>query len=301
MKAVARTGVGESLRERIDALVRAFPDDHIHVVDMRYRLSVPDFAGREVRWWEDERGALIAYAVWQPEFRTLDYGCDSRVAGYGFATGIVSWAAEWFQERARREGSNQTCWVKTLERSPLELSVVLQAMGFSRCAWSSVRLDCDLSQSIESPSLPPGFRIRRAVDCAVEDIVALHQAVFPKAGMNVEWRRATMMLADYRPDFDVVAEAPTGALAAFCIGWCAAFPAGSLGEIEPLGTHPAFRGHGLGRAVLLEITRRMQVAGVRRVSAKTWDDNPGAVHSYKSVGYAEAVRMPTFAREFSDS
>jgi ribosomal protein S18 acetylase RimI-like enzyme len=76
--------------------------------------------------------------------------------------------------------------------------------------------------------------------------------------------------------------------------------AGSLGEIEPLGTHPAFRGHGLGRTVLLEVTRRLHRDGIKRVSAKTWDDNLGAVRSYQSAGYAEAVRMPTFAREFSD-
>jgi mycothiol synthase len=299
MESVARRGPGKDVRDRIEALVRAFPEDHIHVVDMRYRLSAPAFADREVRWWEDERGALIAYAVWQPEFRTLDYGCDSGVAGKGLAASIVSWAVEWFEDRARSEGSNQTCWIKTLERSPLELSVVLEARGFSRCAWSSVRLDCDLSLRIDPSRPPPGFRIRRAVDRGDEELAALHRAIFPKVGMSDGWRRTMMSLSDYCPDLDLVAEAPDGALAAFCVGWCTTLPAGSLGEIEPLGTHPAFRGRGLGRAVLLEVTRRMQVAGVQRVSAKTWDDNLGAMHCYKSVGYAEAVRMPTFAREFA--
>jgi hypothetical protein len=121
MDAVARMGPGKDVRDRIKTLVRAFPDDHIHVVDMMYRLTVPDFANREMRWWEDARGALVAYAVWQPEFRTLDYGCDSRVAGTEMAARIVSSAEEWFTERARREGSTQMCWIKTLERSPLGL------------------------------------------------------------------------------------------------------------------------------------------------------------------------------------
>jgi ribosomal protein S18 acetylase RimI-like enzyme len=96
---------------------------------------------------------------------------------------------------------------------------------------------------------------------------------------------------------DLVAVAPDGRLAAFCIGW--ALSDHSETQVEPLGVHPDFQQLGLGRAVLLEGLRRMQAIGARRAHVETYSVNDPARGLYESVGF-QATRTPlTYSKTFS--
>ncbi len=55
-------------------------------------------------------------------------------------------------------------------------------------------------------------------------------------------------------------------------------------EIEPLGTHPAYRKLGLGRAIVDEVVRR--AAERAAVSVLVWGSHSNAVakHLYESAG-----------------
>ena len=73
-----RVSAADAERDRIQSFVRAWPDQHIHVLDLAYRLASPGFATSEVALWENDRRELAAFAVWQPAFKMLDYGIDPR-------------------------------------------------------------------------------------------------------------------------------------------------------------------------------------------------------------------------------
>lgn len=294
----ARTESGPAHRERIRALVSSFPDCHLQVLDLMYRLTSPAFERNGVRLWEDEDGSLVGFALWQSEFRMLDYGFDPRVGAGRMAELIVEWACASFQQDAGQHSSSRTCWIKVLPGNG-EWIDVLEARGFARCRWSLARMEAALESPTPEPHLLDGFRIRPVAGTEeIESIAALHRAVFPRVGMTDEWRRAMMASPTYRPDLDLVVTNTEGELAAFCQGWIADIASGRAGQIEPLGTHPRFRGHRLGRAVLLEVMQRMHAHGARRVWVETWDDNHTALHSYGSVGFHETYRVPTLARTF---
>src|SRR5215510_8469480 len=84
---------GQLDRDRMLQLVYQFPDDHLNVVDLPYRLSswaldVPE----NVCLWEDESGALAAWAMVKTPWLSLDYAL--RPDAHDLETEIVLWAVE---------------------------------------------------------------------------------------------------------------------------------------------------------------------------------------------------------------
>lgn len=87
---------------------------------------------------------------------------------------------------------------------------------------------------------------------------------------------------EYRSDLCFVAlDAANGALAGFAQCW-------SLGYIKDIAIAPAWRRHGLGRALMQEIFRTFQARGIFKVDLKVTADNPsGAAEFYSSLGMVE--------------
>ena len=145
--------------------------------------------------------------------------------------------------------------------------------------------------SVQTPvverSLPAGFTVRSlAGECEVETYVALHRAVFESKSMTIAWRARTLRHPDYRADLDLVAVAPDGRLAAFCIGWLDTHLEPDIrGQIEPLGVHPDFRHLGLGRAILSEGIRRLHLHGAEHIYVETDNYRNAALELYESVGF----------------
>ena len=104
--------------------------------------------------------------------------------------------------------------------------------------------------------------------------------------MTVEWRQRTLRQPAYRPGLDLVAVAPDGRLAAFCIAWLDRSADGALlGQIEPLGVHADYRGLGLGRAILAESLRRLERAGAAQVYVETDQQRNAAMGLYEAAGF----------------
>ena len=141
---------------------------------------------------------------------------------------------------------------------------------------------------------------RRRVESAQDEVpavtVALHRAAFGAADMTVEWRKRTLCMPQYIPELDVVAVAPDGRLAAFCICWLG--PRIGEGYIEPLGVHPDFAGLGLGRAVLLEGLWRLQAHGAMTALIDRYEGDESARVLYESLGFRTHVRTVTYMRCF---
>lgn len=117
-----------------------------------------------------------------------------------------------------------------------------------------------LAKPIEEPKLPDGYLLR-PVD-GEEDFerrVEIHRAAWEPSKFTLPAYRALRELPPYRADLDLVVEAPDGSFAAYALVWLD--EENGVGELEPVGTHPAQRRLGLGKAVCLEACRRLRELG----------------------------------------
>ena len=106
-----------------------------------------------------------------------------------------------------------------------------------------------------------------------------------------------MTLAPYRPDLDLVAVTRSGAMVASVIAW---LDSGSgVVLLEPVGTHPDHRGHGLAGAVSLAALHAARRAGATQgLVCPRGDDGypiPGKV--YRSIGFRAGARSIQLSRE----
>ena len=95
-----------------------------------------------------------------------------------------------------------------------------------------------------------------------------------------------MQTPPYPRGWDLVVWTDDGEPAAATIAW----PDGdsSVGNFEPVATHPAHRRRGLASAVMREGMRRLRAAGMHHAIVRTPVSNAGATAAYRSVGFADA-------------
>ena len=104
--------------------------------------------------------------------------------------------------------------------------------------------------------------------------------------MTVAWRERTLRCPEYQADLDLVAVAPGGRLAAFCVCWLdERLAEGRGGQVEPLGVHQDFRNLGLGQAILSEGLRRLSLRGARGVYVETDRHRNAALGLYEALGF----------------
>jgi ribosomal protein S18 acetylase RimI-like enzyme len=120
-------------------------------------------------------------------------------------------------------------------------------------------------------------------DSELQERVDLHRAAFAPSSHTVKKHRRAVASPTYRPDLDLVAEAPDSRLAAFCIVWYD--EANRFGLFEPVGCHPEYQRQGYGRAVMLDGLRRLRDlgAGWAWVNAHATDARSNAF--YRAVGF----------------
>lgn len=92
MKVTRRSFSGGQDLLLMAALANAFAGDNMHVVDLPYRFSSWAMDDTEnIGLWVDEDGDLVAWAVMQTPFWTIDYVFDPR-AGATLHPQILRWA-----------------------------------------------------------------------------------------------------------------------------------------------------------------------------------------------------------------
>jgi len=272
-------------------LVRKFPAENIHVVDLPYRFSSWSFDYPEnIRIWSDERGQLLAWAILQVPFWTIDYAIYPE-----FQHTLHAQILKWADEQARKivnTPSGHPAWFVTALASQVDRIHDLEQAGFASQAnvgedsWSQVLMEHSM-QIPNQMKLPEGFLVRPLNGMReVEAYANLHRAVFESKNMTTEWRQHTLQRPEYIPDLDLVAVAPNGQLAAFCICWLAKDSIGNVsGQIEPLGVHADFRKLGLGKAILAEGLQQLTAKGAQKIYVQTDNFRNAAFHLYESAGF----------------
>ena len=204
--------------------------------------------------------------------RTADNDVNSRLQ-------LIAWA-----ERSFRSSGRATIEVAAAD-DELELREALQARGYESSGSSSVELVFDIRAEPPPPVLPIGYRLVTLEDLSDDTYIDLHRAAWSTVRPSEYDRRlhdVVTSMPDFRRDMVPVVVAPDGTPAAYCIGW---FDSRTHSvEIEPLGTHPAHRRLGLGRAIVRDIHHRSWVHGARSVIVWGSHGNVAATRLYRSSG-----------------
>jgi ribosomal protein S18 acetylase RimI-like enzyme len=276
----------------------------VHVVDLPYRFS--SWALDEldnIGLWVGPRGGLAAWSVLQTPFWTIDVAVLPEAGPEAWAQ-VLAWA----DERARRALDTpygHPAWFVGVAAKDGAQKQALEAAGYhavadrGEAAWAQVRLWRAGPPPGAGP-LPMGFAIRPlAGEREVAAYVDLHRAVFQSKNMTEPWRARTLRRSEYIPDLDLVAEAPDGRLAAFCVGWLDLAAEPVSGQIEPMGVHADFRKLGLGRALLAEAVRRLHQHGARQVYVQTDDFRDAAFHLYAAAGFEVEQPVAMYRKDFA--
>jgi len=146
----------------------------------------------------------------------------------------------------------------------------------------------------EAVGLPDGFSIRSMADDGdVEARRAVLGLAFGHAD-PVEWAtaetyRELQRAPDYRADLDLFVVAPDGGYVACCVCWYDRV--NRVGTLEPVGTHPAYRRRGFGRAVITEALNRIASLG----ATKAWVGSGQPF--YEAIGFRKAYRELSWEKD----
>src|SRR6266542_3717626 len=288
------------------AVVQAQPSDHLHLIDLPYRLCSWAFDDpANCSLWQDATGQVLAWAVLQSPFWSLDYAIHPA-APATMLQAVLRWA-DHRAEASRTTPFARPMWFINGFRSHPHAQEI-EAFGFhsqaavGAASWTKVLFRRDATHLPERRPVPNGFRIRplKGTD-EVDAYVALHRAVFQSESMTSAWRERTLRHPAYQPDLDLVVVDAEEQLAGFCIGWYT--PRGPdgqpAGQIEPMGIRADVRGRGLGKALLLDCLHQLRSAGATSLFVETDNDRATAFSHYQAVGFRVLRDVIVYRKDYA--
>lgn len=285
------------------ALARHAAATTFHLVDLPYRLSSWAFVQPEnTRLWFDADQQLRAWAVLQTPFWNIDYVCHPDVEATLHAE-ILAWADARAQAIVDTPHGHPAWFINVFPSQTTRLQELAQAGFHSQAdvgenSWSKVLMRRAAALPVPGVPLPEGFSVRPlAGEKEVEAYVEIHQAAFESKNMNAAWRRRTLQHPAYKPELDLVVEAPEGRLAAFCVCW---FDEPTrTGQVEPLGRHPDFRHTGVGRVALAAGLHRLQALGAQAILVETDNYRNTAFRLYETFGFQVVQDILVYRKDYA--
>lgn len=181
------------------------------------------------------------------------------------------------------------------------LPELLRGRGYAPSGLVETQWRRRLDDPVATAPVAPGYRLRSLgegldlLERCYASGLAFHDADVAVAVDNrsdPSWYLGIQQAPLYRRDLDVVAEAPEGAIAAFCTLWFDDTTRSVY--VEPLATVPEHRRKGLAQAVLTEGLRRAQRLGAEVALVGTYGDAANAL--YASVLGPAFERYEAWAR-----
>lgn len=236
--------------------------------------------GADIRLWESEAGKLVgvahredqgnAFLQIHPEYRYLE---DEMVAWAERQLAVPT-------EDGKRRQLNLWVYDYDTERQSMLARrgyQKLERVGYKRCR--------DMGKPLPEVTVPEGYTVRAL---RVDDDLALRCTVLGKAFgspiVSTDVYHVLQTAPGYHLNLDLVAVAPDGTFASFCIVWFDEVNA--IGTFEPVGTHPNHRQLGLDKAVMCEGLKRLETLGATLAYVGAGDAVP-ANRLYESVGFTE--------------
>lgn len=295
----------KDLQSMIDLLIAVRPADRItdfpSIVDLREVLALSNVQDN-TRLWFDAGGQMIGFAFVDP-YNNLHFELDRQAASPGIESEIVSWGVACIKRTL--EKGNESCTLDASCRDDdAERIALLERHGFVRQELRSLHMVRPLDEPIPAPQVPTGFIIRYvAGEHEAEALVALHRAAFNSENMTVEERLAMMRVPEYDAELDLLAVAPDGRFAAYCM--CSISreenerTGRNEGYTDPVATHPDFQRRGLAQALLLAGLLKLKQRGMDTAVLGTSSENVAMQRTAQAVGFRIQSTMLWFAKPVS--
>ncbi len=274
---------------------------YVHTGDLKWWLYYPPLGGswwEHIYLWEDKAGGdrLLGFALIDPHGETFDVFYQPEINGSAQAEAMLDWAEAALLPCARANGNKEMGRFWVTPEDSFRASW-LEARGY-RITYKDAALSRPLSTDIPGFSIPMGFEVRPCH--GLEEVEARARAQYGAFRSSAPFERYVqrfrrfMQSPAYSPAADMVAAAPDGRIAAFCITWTN--ETNRIGLFEPVGTHPDFQRLGLGKAVMLAALRRLQAHGMQQAIVCTRADNAPALGLYASVGFQPFSTFSLYAK-----
>lgn len=264
------------------------------------RPLVPGTVG-DVEWWTVGGGPDADWParvrLWERGGRTVAWGWFNPPGGLDWFVGdgltdaeersIRTEILDWLAERARAARTTDATGPIELETWAGEgwsEEAILHDRGWAASETALSQYVQPLDLELDPPRVPDGYVLRHVR--GPEEFparVEAHRAAFAPSRMTVEKYALMPGLDHYRFEHDLVVEAPDGSIAAFTMCWID--PVGSIGEFEPVGTHPDHQRRGLGRVIMRAGLRLMRDAGLRDALVFSDASNTASEALYRSAGF----------------
>lgn len=278
------------VREVIEALHRKTP-----IVDFEENMMVGSIRTR-TRIWE-ETGQVIGFA-YVDNFSNLWFEIKDGRQTEQLEREIVDWGVRCVQELNVETGEDNSLDAALFAENDWQIAM-LKRHGFEEERFRTLRFGRSLDAPIRPHPFPAGFSLRHVDgEHEVEKLVALHRAAFGTAKMTAEERLAIMRGPAYERGLDLLAVAPGGELAAFCVCTLEQEADGRIiGYTDPIGTHPAYQRQGLGKAIVSAGMEMLKEKGATAVFFGTSSENKAMQGLGKSLGFACVAEKLWFSRK----
>lgn len=242
-----------------------------------------------IRLWTDARGVAGFAWFYAPAFVRFDLrpglARDGPMAGQ---------MLDWAEDHRQRLASRSDAGLSTLAfDGDAPRIAALEARGYKRIERGNVHMRRSLETPIREVELPEAMRFRDGLDLDLAERAAAHRDAWshldhlgmPDVESQFSLQAYERLRAEpgYRPDLDLMVEAPDGTYASCLIGWID--ETNRVGLVEPVGTRDAYRRRGLARALNLEVLRRLRKAGMQTAQIGTTSFNDRAEATYRSCGF----------------
>jgi ribosomal protein S18 acetylase RimI-like enzyme len=256
-------------------------------VDWSSRIRIWSIGGDPVAWgWFAPPTSLDRFVLQGPTF----------VEETAIRDEILAWHAE----RARAAAPAEPAMLEAWAADGWPEAAILLERGWAPTDVVLTQYMQALDIELDPPRVPDGYVLRSLR--GPEDIrarVEVHRAAFAPSRMTVEKYGILIGQDHYAFDRDIVLEAADGSFAAFAMCW--ADPVGSIGEFEPVGTHPDHQRRGLGRVIMRHGLRLMRAAGLRDALVFSLRSNTASEALYRSAGFHEVALHRRYTRPLANA
>jgi mycothiol synthase len=292
------------------ALVKARPPQRLtdfpSLADLQEMLAVDD-PRRKIGLWENVNGNLAGFAIlddyqsWAFLVMEIAASAQTRLVEQQ----MIAWGEALASSLSQERGSPLPLEVHVRSTESARIAL-LKALGFEQQPGGSLALSRPLAEPVPEPVLPPGFTVRSSAgEPEVEEWVRLHRLAWGTENMTVAERRSMLGTPFYDPALDLVAVAPDGSLAAYCVCWFSAeenlLSGRKDGYTDPIATHPAYQRRGLARALLLTGLHLLKERGIETARLGTARENLGMLKVAEGVGFRIESETLWFSKTVSNN
>jgi len=292
-------GGDDDARLLVDIVTAAAPDrrcNYWHVGDVWWGLYQNTvFEPRDnIRVWLDDE-TPVGFAWFYPRGGISTLVRPDYTDGDGLHEEMLCWAEERRRALPRGDDSARRLTATAFAHDARRIAL-LEKRGYARSGTPMRHFHRSLSESVPNVASPVETTVRHVVgEVEWAERVALHREVWNPSRVTIEAYRRLRVTQGYMPELDLVAVAPDGVFASYCICWLD--PVNRTGEFEPVGTRPAYQRQGFSRAVITEGLRRLKARGATDATVLTPQSNEPAVALYESVGFRVAGSEYDYVKE----